>query len=1694
MRMNRGKRAFIVVLAAILLGNSLDLPGSVMWVSAKEVNAEENKDTVSGNSIVLDNPMEEEQSKEEQPKEEQPKEEQEETIANDAGDENSDMEPALSETDKTGVVSELMHIGQTYDREDLPYPGNADCAYDKPISLMAASESRLFVNWSIAADAKKDDGSFVTDWQYSYIGGCGKEKESDVPKCPYEGLLTWSVLRKEAGTEPGTTNIVNGEDDWADFETVSFIPGFTIREDEDENSGFYKTLTITADNLDHNHNYNYDYYIRATFEFMKDQVECIAITTVPVTVAATGSEDNLAETQKEDEPADAGAEDDLLTTKNDEELTVSEEEDQGAFSEKDPLTAGEEAVMETEETAVEDEDSLLTAADDNVEAGSEEPAAAVIGISKFTLNKTSVTMNPQDTVRLSVTIVPEGLDPNISWFSSNHDVATVDEVGNVMAIAEGDAEITAECEGKTAGVRIEVVKTDAEKNGDQPTDEEGNVIAISDEVWVAGFERESDALTYTGGKLTQNLRIYHKGTLLKEKTDYVLTYKNNVNAAVWNSIKAPSVTITMKGQYTGSRTLYFTIAPREIDENHSLGYEQVISYSRQLKIPAPSLYFGSKKLVFNKDFVCDYSSLPENYTKGEAYEDGISYEYTVNGKGNFTGSFTMKLAVIKDKDLNFGSAVIALDKKQYEYHGEALSVSDVQITSVKLGKNILDPSLYEYKVLADGVGNGLVEVYPSDAGRSEGYRGKKKLNIKVVGDRNIKNAEQGNNWQNTITFSKKKLNNNGGICQEKTGVLIFCEEGSSEPLTEGVDYTVKYSNNKKVGTATVTFTGKGRYTGSFKKTYKIMPNTELDIKWHDTNDDGVPVASYMKGGAIPAFDLVEAFEGEEPYVLSSKTDYTVKVKNNKKPGIMTCEITGKGNYKGYKSITEAEVISADISQGTISVSDKQYSKKLNAWKSAVTIKDVNGKKLTAGTDYDKKLIYSYDKMEEGLPPEAGTIVYVTAVGRNNYEGSSVTGSYRIYSTNLSKLTVLIDAQEYTGKEIELSADDIHVYANKNDVKKGKEIAEPCYEIVKYSNNRKAGTAKVTLRGIEGYGGTRTCSFKINKKKYLTTRVTKISLDADSLSLGVGSSRQLTAAITPEDAWNKTVIWTTSNSKIATVNEEGVVTAKQSGKATITATAQDTGKKATCKVTVAVIPITSFSLNATEVNQCEGTQFQLTVTEIQPADATDSAIQWESTNPEIAAVDASGRISLNKAGMAVIKAYANKRQVVRKCLVFVSSKEETEPEGAYLTPQMFRTSEEEDDTKAFNEAIKSLSEDCDTVYIPAGTYKINAEKGIRLKSNMNFVMSKDAVIKAVGNSGKYYNIIYANNISNVTISGGRIIGERYEHGGTAGEWGMGIGVYDSTNINIHDINVSECWGDGIYLGSNHEEDSIAGCKQITIKNCNAYRNRRNNLSIVCADYVTVDNCSFYDANGTAPEFGIDIETNNTRNPCEHITISNSTFEGNAQGSMGIITSANDINISGCMLNGDFVNYAGTNVTISDSAINGEMNARIGVSLVGGTRINDGGNEEDILVASFCADKGPYTIGKYGIDDSNLMSHSVIEDSTSPSGKALCLARLSKGTKEAGYYLKLSELTEGTASVLEKGVTYRFEYVVKGSGQWGIKTDQTGWYPCVPMSDKFSTGIVTYKASSAKSCRLMLYAVDKTKDMYMEIDSIKIYKVR
>ncbi len=154
-------------------------------------------------------------------------------------------------------------------------------------------------------------------------------------------------------------------------------------------------------------------------------------------------------------------------------------------------------------------------------------------------------------------------------------------------------------------------------------------------------------------------------------------------------------------------------------------------------------------------------------------------------------------------------------------------------------------------------------------------------------------------------------------------------------------------------------------------------------------------------------------------------------------------------------------------------------------------------------------------------------------------------------------------------------------------------------------------------------------------QYDYVNATSISLDYSEISLNVGSSKALTAQILPENASDKTVVWTSSDEDIATV-KDGIVTAVDEGTAVITATNEIEGLSASCTVTTVYVPLNVMEFEKTELNLIiyESEKLNIIFT---PADASDKKITWESSNPQVAWVDENGTVTATNGGSTVITA-------------------------------------------------------------------------------------------------------------------------------------------------------------------------------------------------------------------------------------------------------------------------------------------------------------------------------------------------------------------------------------------------------------------------------------------------------------------------
>ena len=279
-------------------------------------------------------------------------------------------------------------------------------------------------------------------------------------------------------------------------------------------------------------------------------------------------------------------------------------------------------------------------------------------------------------------------------------------------------------------------------------------------------------------------------------------------------------------------------------------------------------------------------------------------------------------------------------------------------------------------------------------------------------------------------------------------------------LVKNTDYTVSYSNNKNVGTATISITGIGDYTGTITKNFNIVAR---DIS--DTTIGSIPNQTYT-GNSISAL-LVITYNGA---TLTKGTDYTLTYSNNVNVGTGTVTITGKGNFKGTTSKTFSISARAMSDTSVANISSQTYTG--NGISPLPTI-TYNNKTLKKDTDYT--LSYSNNI-------NAGTAT-ITITGKGNFTGTT-SKTFSISARAMSDTSVAnISSQTYTGNVI--SPLPTITYNNKT-LKKDTDYT------LSYSDNINVGTATITITGKGNFAGTTSKTFSISARAMSDTSVANIS--------------------------------------------------------------------------------------------------------------------------------------------------------------------------------------------------------------------------------------------------------------------------------------------------------------------------------------------------------------------------------------------------------------------------------------------------------------------------------------------------------------------------------------------------------------------------------------------------------------------------
>ena len=452
----------------------------------------------------------------------------------------------------------------------------------------------------------------------------------------------------------------------------------------------------------------------------------------------------------------------------------------------------------------------------------------------------------------------------LTYKSTTPSICTVDKNGNVTAFKTGTGyvTVTASANGYNSvskDVKI-VVSKKSLNNG---------LLTLSETSYVYDGTYKKPAATVTFG-----------GKVLQEGKDYTISYRNNLNVGV------TTVIATGMGDYTGYTSKNFTITKRAM-AGGTVSVASSVSFTGSNITPSVTVKVAGRTLTSGTDYTVSYSN---NKNVGKA-------TVKITGKGNYSGSLNAKFDIVPAKQ--------QIQKLETKYKG--FYIDWAQIGSAT-GYDI------EYSVnsnMSGAVSKHLTANKP-DTLTVSGLSGDKTYYVRVRSYTNVNGKVYYGAWSDVKSI--KTANNDitkatvSGISTKAfTGKAItqnVTVKVGNTVLKNGTDYTVSYSNNKKVGKATVKITGKGKYGGVITKTFKINP-AKQEIQKLTAKSKAFFVDWAQKGSAT-GYEIQYATNSKftsakKVTITNNKTDKTTvsKLSANKKYYVRVRSYTTVGGTKYY---------------------------------------------------------------------------------------------------------------------------------------------------------------------------------------------------------------------------------------------------------------------------------------------------------------------------------------------------------------------------------------------------------------------------------------------------------------------------------------------------------------------------------------------------------------------------------------------------------------------------------------------------------------------------------------------------------------------------------------------------------------------------------------------------------------------------
>ena len=430
----------------------------------------------------------------------------------------------------------------------------------------------------------------------------------------------------------------------------------------------------------------------------------------------------------------------------------------------------------------------------------------------------------------------------------------------------------------------------------------------------------------------------------------------------------------------------------------------VYNGKKQKQEPAVTTKDGKTTLVKETDYTLSYSEDTKNV--GEV-------TVTVTGKGNYSGKVQRKYHIIK------APLTVTTEGATRAYNGQPLTAPGT-VTGFVEGENA------ELQVTGKqtdvGSSKNTYNIVWTETTKADNYQVSDTVGTLTVTAQSIDPGTDPEKLNPDYTGAKVNSPSDEVYDGNEHKWIPTVTDKADKKLEAGKDYTVEYStkNFKDVGTIDVTITGKGNYTGTVKRSYKVTPKeytvtTESATKTYS----GTALTAGGKVEGIVSGETVEfTTTGSQTEVGTSKNTYELVWKSAKATNYtLAKESIGKLTVKA-KSIVPDDKDTPESDKTGITVSepsDSKYDGKVH--REVLTVTDTKtGKELVAGTDYS--VTYSSDLVN------AGTVT-IKVAGLGNYSGS-FTKTYKITkrSVTLTSATVskVYDGSALTNTSITVSGD------------------------------------------------------------------------------------------------------------------------------------------------------------------------------------------------------------------------------------------------------------------------------------------------------------------------------------------------------------------------------------------------------------------------------------------------------------------------------------------------------------------------------------------------------------------------------------------------------------------------------------------------------------------------------------------------